>query len=138
MAKLRELIRGNKGQGLVEFALVLPVLLLLVFGIIQFGFIFNAYMVTGYASREGARVAALGKSDSDIEAATMAAAVTIGINENDVIIVPSAPRNKGTSVTVTVKHDVDVFLPLMPKILGNSVSTDGSTVMRMESTFSGS
>jgi Flp pilus assembly protein TadG len=44
------------GQSLVEFALILTPLLLLLLGIIQFGFIFNAYVTMTNAAREGARM----------------------------------------------------------------------------------
>ncbi len=44
-----------RGQSLVEFALVLPSLLLVLFGIIQFGFIFNGYVTLTNAVRDGAR-----------------------------------------------------------------------------------
>ena len=47
--------RGARGQSLVEFALVLTPLLLLLMGVIQFGFIFNSYITVSTAAREAAR-----------------------------------------------------------------------------------
>jgi Flp pilus assembly protein TadG len=47
---------GRTGQGLVEFALVLPPLLLIILAIVQFGFIFNTYVTMTNAVRDGARV----------------------------------------------------------------------------------
>lgn len=47
--------RREDGQNIVEFALLLPVLLLILMGIIQFGFIFAAYLTLNNAVREGAR-----------------------------------------------------------------------------------
>lgn len=56
-ARLRHLhARAGRGQGVVEFALVLPFLMLLVLGAIEFGFMFNSNISLEYASREGARV----------------------------------------------------------------------------------
>ena len=46
---------GDDGQSLVEFSLVLTPLLLILLGIIQFGFIFNSYITIANATREGAR-----------------------------------------------------------------------------------
>lgn len=60
MLRLLKFIKNEKGQTLVEFGLVLPVLLILVMGIIQFGFIFSAKIALTNAVREGARVAAVG------------------------------------------------------------------------------
>jgi uncharacterized protein (UPF0333 family) len=59
-------LRDNRGQALLEFALVLPVLLLLVFGIIEFGLIFFDNLVITQAAREGARVGVVGGSDAEI------------------------------------------------------------------------
>lgn len=52
---MKEQLKGQRGASIVEFAIVLPLLLLLVFGIIEFGLLlYNKAMVTN-ASREGAR-----------------------------------------------------------------------------------
>lgn len=67
----RFLHRGRSEQGaqLVEFALVLPLLLLVVLGIAEFGLIFQRYEVITNAAREGARLAVLpGYSDNDVRA----------------------------------------------------------------------
>jgi hypothetical protein len=50
--------RSEAGQSLVEFALVLPVLLLILLGIIQFGAVFNSLITLNAAAREGARLMA--------------------------------------------------------------------------------
>ncbi|HVL54837.1 MAG TPA: TadE/TadG family type IV pilus assembly protein [Vitreimonas sp.] len=47
--------RPRRGQSLVEFALVLTPFLLVLLGIVQFGFIFNSYVTMTNAAREGAR-----------------------------------------------------------------------------------
>ncbi len=54
------LIRGAKGQSLVEFALVLPILMFIVFGIVDFGLGIRSYISLTNATREGARFAAVG------------------------------------------------------------------------------
>jgi hypothetical protein len=51
--------RDESGQNLVEFALLLPILLLILMGIMQFGLIFNAYVTLNNAVREGARRASV-------------------------------------------------------------------------------
>ena len=52
-------IRSERGAELVEFALVLPLLLVLIGGIVDFGFLFQRYEVVTNAAREGARLASL-------------------------------------------------------------------------------
>lgn len=55
----------ERGQSLVEFALVIPVLFLVVFGIIEFCFLYESIDTVNFAAREGARVGAvLGPTDS--------------------------------------------------------------------------
>jgi len=59
--------KKRKGQALVEFALVLPFLILLVLGIMEFGWLTKNQLTIDNAAREGARSAALGKPTTDIE-----------------------------------------------------------------------
>jgi Flp pilus assembly protein TadG len=56
---LRRFVRAQSGAEIVEFALTLPLLLLVVLGIIEFGFLFQQYEVVTNAAREGARIATL-------------------------------------------------------------------------------
>jgi Flp pilus assembly protein TadG len=56
---LRRFVRAQSGAEVIEFALTLPLLLLVVLGIIEFGFMFQEYEVVTNAAREGARIAIL-------------------------------------------------------------------------------
>jgi len=56
---LRRLRRSESGAEVIEFALTLPLLLLVVLGIVEFGFVFQQYEVVTNAAREGARLASL-------------------------------------------------------------------------------
>jgi Flp pilus assembly protein TadG len=58
-------LRREDGQSLVEFALVLPVLGLLLFGILEFGVAFSHYLTLTDAVRVGGRVAAVSRLESD-------------------------------------------------------------------------
>jgi len=57
LARRRGGARNEAGAAIVEFALVVPILLLLLFGIVEFGIAFNDYISVRNGSREGARVA---------------------------------------------------------------------------------
>ena len=57
---MKSLARCRKGQALVEFALVLPLLLLLILGIVEFGRAWNAKQILTDAAREGARLSVVG------------------------------------------------------------------------------
>jgi Flp pilus assembly protein TadG len=47
--------QGQRGQGMVEFAIIVPVFLLLLMGMLEFGFVFTHNLSLEYATREGAR-----------------------------------------------------------------------------------
>ena len=65
MARFRS---DGSGAVLIEFALTLPLLLLVVVGIFDFGFLFQQYQVVTNAAREGARMAVLpGYTESDVK-----------------------------------------------------------------------
>jgi Flp pilus assembly protein TadG len=67
--KLRRLLKCQSGAELIEFALVFPLLLLVVFGIMDFGMLFQRYEVLTNAAREGARIAVLpGYAQADVTA----------------------------------------------------------------------
>jgi Flp pilus assembly protein TadG len=59
----------SAGQSLVEFALVLPPLMLIILGIVQFGFIFNTYVTVSNAVREAARIGTIYAYDSSLSKA---------------------------------------------------------------------
>lgn len=143
MAGLRGFLRKNRGQGLVEFALVLPILLLLLLGIVEFARIYHVYLVTGYASREGARVAVVGADNDSIKEAARNAGVSINLADDDVTIAPVniAARTSGETVTVTVTGYVKLIGPFVSKLFDASMKdpTDPnklilvkSSVMRLE------
>jgi len=65
MKKISKLIGNSNGQSLVEFALVLPVLLLLILGMIEFGWILNRQIILTSIAREGARSAVVCNNEQD-------------------------------------------------------------------------
>src|SRR5687768_14343436 len=60
---MRPSLRSDDGAAAVEFALILPLLILLVFGIVEFGRAYNAKVTLTHAVREGARALAVGEDD---------------------------------------------------------------------------
>jgi Flp pilus assembly protein TadG len=71
-------LAGDRGATAVEFALLLPIVLMMVFGLIDFGRALNAQISLTQAAREGARLAALGGSTSAVTARTQSAAGNLG------------------------------------------------------------
>ena len=76
----KKILSGEKGGSAVEFAIILPILIMLIFGIIQFGIAYNKYVSVAHAVREGARLAAVGLYEDpgfDFEQAVRDSAPTI-------------------------------------------------------------
>jgi Flp pilus assembly protein TadG len=73
-ARATTLLRRADGQAIVEFAFVLPLLLGLLLGIVQFGMVFNNYITLTDAARVGARKAAVSRFAGDSGAAAKTAA----------------------------------------------------------------
>lgn len=69
--------RRDRGAAAVEMAIVLPLLAAMLFGIIDYGRIFNAEIQLSQASREGVRLASLGYPAADVRSRTKAAATGI-------------------------------------------------------------
>jgi len=92
--------RSDRGTAAVEFALVLPVLLLIVFGIIDFGRALNAQISLTGAAREGVRLAALGYSNAAIQARVAAAAPSLsGVTTT---VTASCPPGAGPAANAQV------------------------------------
>jgi len=73
-------LRSQRGAELIEFALVLPLLLMIVLGIVDFGFLFQRLEVVTNAAREGARMAVLpGYSTADVQNRVLAYIQTGGL-----------------------------------------------------------
>ncbi|MHB1593083.1 MAG: TadE/TadG family type IV pilus assembly protein [Streptosporangiaceae bacterium] len=93
----------DRGAVAVEFALLLPLLLLIIFGIIDFGRAFNAQVTLTQAAREGARLEALGQPN--VVSRTQGAAT--GLSNVAVTIVSSCPANAGPGVNAEVRVSYD-------------------------------
>lgn len=70
----------RKGTVSVEAALLMPLLITLLFGIIEFGFIFKDLLMIHQAAREGARVAAVGATIAEITSRVQDSAATLNLN----------------------------------------------------------
>jgi Flp pilus assembly protein TadG len=92
----------DRGSVAVEFALVLPVLLLIVFGIVDFGRALNAQIVLTGAAREGVRLAALGYSSAAVQARVDAAAPDL----SGVTVTIAASCAPGAGPTANAQVDV--------------------------------
>ncbi|MFP5112714.1 TadE/TadG family type IV pilus assembly protein [Bacillaceae bacterium C204] len=124
-------MKSEKGQSLVEFALIVPLLIILLFGIIDFGRIFHVYLTIDHAGREAARAASIGKDDTTVINTAVNDAASIGLTAGRVGVSPSGSRASGTNVTITINYPIDFLTPVIGNIVGPITLTD-TTVMRVE------
>ncbi|MDP8245602.1 MAG: TadE/TadG family type IV pilus assembly protein [Candidatus Hinthialibacter antarcticus] len=128
--------QGERGSATVEFALVLPILMLMLFGIIEFGRVLSVQHLLNTAVREGARMAALPGADN----ATVIAKVNevlsgAGVSYDGLQLTPadvsSASRNDPVTVRVQVNYESVAWVGgIVPGFGGTQLQ--GVVVMRKE------
>ncbi|MDQ1729876.1 MAG: hypothetical protein QOK10_35 [Pseudonocardiales bacterium] len=107
--------RSDRGAVAVEFALLLPVLVLLVFGIIDFGRVLNAQITVSQAAREGARLAALANPNACTRAAAAGTGLSLTCSGNVTITACSATANQTSDAQARVRYAVSGLI-LFPGI----------------------
>ena len=125
-ALIRRLRKTETGAEIIEMAIVLPLLLMVLFGIVEFGFLFQRYVFLTNAAAEGARVASLpGYNQADVQArvAAYAAASNItGVSATSVaapIAGPGGTSWPGSQVTVTYVYSYQFIGPLAALVGGS-------------------
>ena len=107
---------GEKGQAMVEFVLILPIFLLLVFAIIDFGMGFHAWLTVTNSAREGARLGSVRASQAQIVQRVQDTADSLDPS-NLSVTVTNAQGSPGQSVVVDVDYEYTLITPLS-NILG--------------------
>lgn len=115
-------LNDQKGQALVELALLLPLLLLIVFGITEFGRAFYIKNALTNAAREGARRASVSATDPTADPARAALAgytrdvCAFPVDPERIVIesTPAPPQHGVSTIKVTVPYDFDCMYDLIP------------------------
>ena len=130
-------LRGESGQAVVEFALVVPLICLLIVAIFHFGKVMNYWLDLNHVASEGARKAAVNTfaSDGEYDTYLRDRLETTELRTGGTSSIPNPATiavclTEGTSVgdPVTVQVATDYSLPL----IGTSITLRGSATMRME------
>jgi Flp pilus assembly protein TadG len=140
--RVLKLIRQEEGQGMVEFAMVLPILMAILLGIVQFGVIFSNYETLTDAGRVAARKAATARFSGDNGAAARQAAKDaagdLNLTDSEIDIQSCAPSTPypcapaqdwgtgGNEVTVKLTY------PYAIKILDWTVKSGNLTTITKE------
>ena len=122
--------RGDRGQSTVEFAMILPLVALVLLLLVQAGLVVRDQLLVSHAAREAARAAAV--SENDRAGAALEAARQSGPLERDRLSGTVAMGGGGTAVRVVITYrsptELAVIGPLVP-----AITLSSSVVMRVES-----
>lgn len=116
----------ESGAAAVEFALILPVFVLMILGMIEFSRVYNVQISLSNAAREGARVMAIYNDTGLASSAAVAAAPGLNpaLTAGEVSVSPGN-CTAGQTVTVTIDHS----LPFITDYFGVSIPLRGTGVM---------
>lgn len=137
MAAIIKKIKGQRGASAVEFAIILPVLLVILIGIMEFGYVMFAKAVITNASREGARTGIVfgDPRPSDAEIIQAASDYTSNLIPSATVTIQvlRAGNAPGDPLTVRVNYLHNFwFLHNIPFGIAGPVNLGAETVMRME------
>jgi Flp pilus assembly protein TadG len=118
--------RSESGQSLVEFALAIPIFLLILFGLFDLGRVVYAYNTISNASRESVRVSIVNQTQTVVEAEAIKQAVSLGLTNADVtpayVTEGGAPCATPIAVnclaSVTVVYNFTPVTPVIGQIIG--------------------
>ena len=123
-------LRDERGATAVEFAFILPLLIVLILGIAEFGRAFQVSGTLSAAAREGVRIMALQNDPAAARAAVRNAATSLNpaLTDAQIVITPaSCPQTGGsTSVRLTINYP----MPFLTDFFGSGVDLTGTGVMR--------
>ena len=111
-ARFKNLVANETGQTMAEFAIVLPILVVLLFGIVQFGIVFNNYVTLTDAARAGARAAAVSRQAGNPVGNATAAVRASGsdLNQASLGVTISSGWSPGSPVTVRATYPYSISL----------------------------
>ena len=119
--------KSSKGQAIVEFVVVLPILLLLMLGLINLGMLINAQIILTQAAWEGARVGttldpSMGEGDAEIAGAVQTALTgltnpaSVGIDiepDEPARSLMSWPKPRGEPLTIRLVYSLNIAVPML-------------------------
>lgn len=132
-------VRRNRGQSVIEFALVLPLLLVVLFGITEFGRAWMTVNILTSAAREGCRLAVVTAPDvPGVTARVTTVCNSAGVTPTSVTCVGPLSNDPDRKVTVTVRADFQIIPGTILGYFGGgglsgTIPLRATSVMRHES-----
>jgi Flp pilus assembly protein TadG len=145
---MRRLIRNREdtsGQTLVEFALIVPIFILMMVGIFDVGRAIYTYSTINNAAHEAVRLAIVDQNATDVQDRAVSQAVGVGVAPGDVTVrwldadyADLAPCNVtpryGCTVEVTVRYAFTAATPMISQLMG-TINLEGLARQPIERTY---
>jgi len=122
--------RGERASASVEFALVLPLILIMALALLQVGLLVKDQLVVEGAARAGARQGAVTTEDAAVTRAAESAAVSLDPDRLEFFI--QRDGGAGTSLSVKVLYHAPVGVPLVAWLFPDAIDLAATAVMRQE------
>jgi len=127
------LIRGNRGNAVVEMAFVLPLFLAICFGITEFGRAWMTMNILTSAAREGVRLAVVTAPDVPaVEQRVREVCDAARVTPSAITVTPPSPADPQRRVSVTVETDFVVFSGRILGTMRGTIPLHATTTMRHE------
>lgn len=127
------IIRNNRGQSVVEFALILPLLFLVLFGITEFGRAWMTANILTSAAREGCRIAIVtGPTVALVQTRVTEVCTAAGVTTTSITVSGPDANDPERRVTVTVTADFQVIPGTVLGSFNGTIPLSATSVMRHE------
>ena len=123
---------GERASAAVEFALVLPLVLIMSLALVQVGLLVKDQLVVIGAARAGAREGAVSTDDQGVVQEATHAAIAGGLDDARIEVSVAREGAVGTPVAVTVSYAATVVVPLVEWLFPPSIDMAATTTMRQE------
>jgi Flp pilus assembly protein TadG len=127
---MREGVTGTRGSAAVEFALVLPLLLVVGLALLQVGLLAKDQLVVQEAARAGARQAAVSSDDGSVRDAVADAGA--GLDRSRLTVSVSRDEASDGPVTVVVAYEAPIAIPMVRWLFPSVVRVSAEATMRQE------
>lgn len=125
--------RDERGQSIVEFALIIPLLMLMLVGVFDIGRMLYSYTGLHFTAQESVRLGGFGSSDEEIIDFAKSHFKT---GDPDKLVINVTPnesgRKSGEYVTVTLSYPIKPFTPFASQIFSETIQVTADSTIRIE------
>jgi Flp pilus assembly protein TadG len=121
---------GSPGSATLEFALVLPIVLVMALAVVQVGVLVKDQLVVVESARAGAREASVNPDDGAVEQAATDSASSLDPARLDVAV--QRQGSAGTAVSVVVTYHAPIAIPVVAWMFPSTIDLAATAVMRQE------